>query len=77
MGRSTMTKQTKIMKDEDISVATKVKLVYFLVFLVMTYDSESWTPCKADQRKLNAFEMWTWRRLLRIPSTAKTQIIWF
>ena len=59
MGRSTMTKLVKIMKDEDISVVTKTKLVYFLVFLVVTYDSESWTLCKADQRRLNAFEMWT------------------
>ena len=77
MGRSTMTKLAKIMKDEDISVATKTKLVYFLVFLVVTYDSESWTLCKADQRRLNAFEMCTQRQLLRIPWTAKKRIIGF
>ena len=57
MGSSTMTKLAKIMKDEDISVATKTKLVYFLVFPVVTYGSESWTLRKADQRRLNAFDM--------------------
>ena len=71
MGRSTMTKLAKIMKDKDISMATKTKLVYFLVFPVVTYGSESWTLRKADQRRLNAFEKWTWRRLLRNPWTAK------
>ena len=59
MGCSTMTKLAQIMKDEDISVATKTRLVYFLVFLIVKYDSESWTPCMAHQRKLNAFEKWT------------------
>ena len=57
MGRNTMTKLEKIMKDEDISVATKTKLVYFLVFPVVTYGSECWTLRKADQRRLNAFDM--------------------
>ena len=52
-----MTKLEKIMKNEDISVATKTKLVYFLVFPVVTYGSESWTLRKADQRRLNAFDM--------------------
>ena len=50
-GRSTMTKLAKIMKDEAISVATKTKLVYFLVFPVVTCSSESWTLRKADQRR--------------------------
>ena len=67
MGRSTMTKLAKIMQDKDISVSTKTKLVYSLVFPVITYGSESWTLRKADQRRLNAFKMWTRRRLLRIP----------
>ena len=58
MGRSTVTTLTKIMKDKDISVATKAKLVYSLVLPVVTYGSESWTLCKADQRRLNAFKMW-------------------
>ena len=57
MGRGTMIKLAKIMKDKDISVATKTKLVYSLVFPVVTYGSESWTLRKTDQRRLNAFEM--------------------
>ena len=57
MGGRTMTKLAKIMKDKKISVATKAKLVYSLVFLVVTYGSESLTLLKADQRRLNAFEM--------------------
>ena len=76
MGCSTMTKLAKIMKDKDISTATKTKLVYFLVFPVVTYGSESWILRKADQRRLNAFEMWTWRRILRIPWTAKKTNDW-
>ena len=56
MGRRTMTKLAKIIKDDDISAATKTKLVYFLVFPVVTYGSESWTLRKADQQKLNAFK---------------------
>ena len=67
MGRSTMTKLAKIIKDDNISVATKTKLVYFLVFPVVTYGSKSWIRRKADQRRLKSFKMWTWRRLLRIP----------
>ena len=55
MGRSTMTKLVKIMKDKGISVATKPKLVYSLVCPIVTYGSESWTLRKADQRRLHAF----------------------
>ena len=57
MGRSTTTKPAKITKDDDISVATKTKLVYFLVFSVVTYGSESWILRKADQRRLKSFKM--------------------
>ena len=71
IGRNAMTKLAKIIKDENISVATKTKLVYFLVFPVVTLGSKSWTLCKADQRRLNAIEMWTSRRLLRIPKTCQ------
>ena len=67
MGRSTMPKLAKIMKNDGIYAATKTKLVCFLVFPVVTYGSKSWTLRKVDERRLNAFEMWTWRRLLRIP----------
>ena len=74
MGRSTMTKLAKIMKDDDISDATKTKLVYFLVLPVMTYGSESWILRKVDHRRQKSFEMWTWRWLLRILWTAKKTI---
>ena len=59
MGHSTITKLEKIMKDEDISVATKTKLVCSFVFPAVTCGSKSWTLRKADQRRLNAFKMWT------------------
>ena len=71
MGRSTMTKLAKIMKDDDISVATNTKLIYFLVFPVMTYRSESWTLSEVDRRGQKSFKILTWRRLIRIPWTAK------
>ena len=57
MSRSTMIKLAKTMKNDDMSVATKTKLVNFLVFLVVTYGSESWILRMVDQRRLNAFEM--------------------
>ena len=76
MGHSTMTKLAKIMNDDDMSVATKTKLVYFLVVPVVTRGSESWTLRMADQRRLKSFEMWTWRWLLRIPWTAKKTNDW-
>ena len=53
-------------KDKDISLATKTKLVHSFMFRVVTFGSESWTLCKANQWKLNAFGMWTWKRLLKI-----------
>ena len=79
MGRSTMIKLEKIRKDEDCSqkncsqksVAKKTKLVCSFVFPVVTYGSESWIQRKVDQRRLNAFEMRTWRRLMRILWSAK------
>ena len=76
MGRSSMTKLAKIMKDDDIFVATKTKLVYFFVFPIVTSDSESWTLRKADHRRLKSFKMWTWKWLLRIPWTAKKTNDW-
>ena len=57
MGRSTMTKLAKVMKDDDIYVATKTKSVYFLVFSVVTSGSKSWILRKADQRRLKSFKM--------------------
>ena len=71
MGCRTMTKLAKIMKGDNISTATKTKLVCFLAFPVATYGSESWTLHKVDQRRLKSLEMWTWRRILKITWTAK------
>jgi hypothetical protein len=66
-----MAKLTKIMKDSGVSTNTKVKLLQTIVFPAVLYGCESWTLMKADKRKLDALELWTWRRLLRIPWTAR------
>jgi hypothetical protein len=66
-----MTKLTKIMKDLDLSRDTEIKIVRTTVFPVVLYGSESWTLSKADKKKLDAFELWVWRRLLRISWTEK------
>ena len=71
MGRSTMAKLQKIWTDRGVTKATKIKLVHTLIFPIATYACESWTINKADQDRINAFEMWCWRRMLRIPWTAK------
>jgi hypothetical protein len=71
MGRAAMTGLSKIWKDRDISVATKSRLVKALVFPVMLYGCESWTTRKKERDRINAFEYWCWRRMLRIPWTAK------
>ena len=59
------------MKDRDVTTNTKVKLTETLVFPVMMYGCESWTMRKAERRRIDAFEMWCWRRVLRIPWTAR------
>jgi hypothetical protein len=66
-----MAKLTKIMKDLGVSTNITVKLVQTIVFPALLYGCESWTLMKADKRKMDAFELWTWRRLLRIPWTAR------
>ena len=63
-------------KDKDISLATKTKLAYSSLFRVVTFGSESWTLCKANQWKLNAFEMWIWKQLLKISYTDKKTNDW-
>ncbi|VEN40622.1 unnamed protein product, partial [Callosobruchus maculatus] len=68
--RVAMTKLTKIWRDHNITKATKMSLVQSLVFSIFLYASETWTVKKADQARIDAFEMWTWRRMLRIPYTA-------
>ena len=60
-----------ILKTRDITLPTKVRLVKVMVFLVVMYGCESWTVKKAECRKTDAFEVWRWRRLLRVPWTAR------
>ena len=60
-----------ILKSRDITLPTKVRLVKAMVFPVVTYECESWTVKKAEHQKIYAFELWCWRRLLRVPWTAR------
>ena len=66
-----MTNLDSILKSRDISLPTKVHLVKAMVFPVVTYGCESWTVKKAERRRIDAFELWCWRRLLRVPWTAR------
>ena len=66
-----MTNLDSILKSRDITLPAKVHLVKAMVFPVVTYGCESWTIKKAEHRRIDAFELWCWRRLLRIPWTAK------
>ena len=65
-----MTNLDKILKSRDITLPTKVRLVKAMVFPVVMYGCESWTVKKAERRRMDAFELWCWRRLLRVPWTA-------
>ena len=67
-----MTNLNSILKSRDITLPTKVHLVKAMVFLVVMYGCESWTIKKAERWKIDAFELWCWRRLLRVPLTART-----
>lgn len=71
LGRTAMSQLTKIWKDRNISIRTKKSLVKSLVFSVFWYASETWVIKTADRRRIDAFEMWCWRRLLRVPWTAR------
>ena len=66
-----MTNLDSIFKSRDNSLPTKVRLVKAMVFPVVTYGCESWTVKKAERRRIDAFELWYWRRLLRVPWTAR------
>ena len=70
LGRKVMTNLDNILKSRDITLPTKVCLVKALVFPVVMYGCESWTKKKAERRRIDAFELWCWRRLLRVPWTA-------
>ena len=70
LGRKAMTNLDSILKSRDITFPTKVRLVKAMVFPAVTYGCESWTIKKAECRRIDAFELWCWRRLLRVPWTA-------
>ena len=67
LGRKVMTNLDNILKSTDITLATKVRLVKAMVFPVVMYGCESWTIKKAECRRINAFDLWCWRRFLRVP----------
>ena len=71
LGRKVMTNLDNILKSRDITLPTKVHLVKTMVFPVVMYGCESWTVKKAEHRRIGAFELWRWRRLLRVPWTAR------
>ena len=70
-GRKVMTNIDSIFKSRDMTLPTKVRLVKAMVFPVVMYECESWTVKKAERRRIDAFELWCWRRLLRVPWTAR------
>ena len=71
LGRKVMTNLDSILKSRDISLPTKVRLVKAMVFPVVMYECESWTRKKAEHQRIDVFELWCWRRLLRVPWTAR------
>ena len=72
LGRKVMTNLDSIFKSRDITLPTKVHLVKAMVFPVVMYGCESWTVKKVERRRMDAFELWCWRRLLRVPWTARS-----
>ena len=75
LGRKVMTNLDSIFKSRDITLPTKVRLVKAMVFLVVMYGCESWTVKKAERRRIDVFELWCWRRLLRVPWTARRSVL--
>ena len=71
LGGKAMTNLDSILKSRDITLPTKVYLVRAMVFPVVMYECESWTVKKAEHQRIDAFELWCWRRLLRVPWTAR------
>ena len=71
LGRKVMTNLDSILKSRDITLSTKVHLIKAMVFPLVMYGCESWTIKKAEHRRIDAFELWCWRRLLRVPWTAR------
>ena len=71
LGRKDMTNLANILKSRDVTLLTKVLLVKAMVFPVVMYGCESWTVKKVERQRIDAFELWCWRRLLRVPWTAR------
>ena len=71
LGRKVMTSLESILKSRDITLPTKVHLVKAMVYLVVMYGCESWTIKKAECQRIDTFELWCWRKLLRVPWTAR------
>ena len=71
LGRKAMTNLGSVLKSRDITLPTKVRLVKAMVFPVVMYGCESWTVKKTERRRIDAFELWCWRRVLRVPWTAR------
>ena len=71
LGRKVMTNLDSILKNRDITLPTKVHIVKAMIFPVVMYGCESWTVKKVESRRIDAFELWCWRRLLRVPWTAR------
>ena len=71
LGRKVMTNLDSILKSRDITLPTKVRQVKVMVFPVVMYGCQSWTGKKAEHQRIDAFELWCWRRLLRVPWTAR------
>ena len=71
LGRKVMTNLDSIFKSRDIALSTKVRLVKAMVFPVVMYGCEGWTMKKAERQRIDAFELWCWRRLMRVPWTAR------
>ena len=72
LGRKAMTNLDSLLKSRDITLPTKVRLVKAMVFPVVMYGCESWTIKKAECQRIDAFELWCWRRFLRVPWTARS-----
>ena len=72
LGRKAMTNLDSMLKNRDITLPTKVHIVKAMVFPVAMFGCESWTTKKAEHQRIDAFEMWCWRRLLRVPWTARS-----
>ena len=76
LGRKAMTNLTTIMKDKNIKLKTKIRISNVLVFPVITYGSDTWVIRKAEMKKIEAAELWVWRRLLRVPWSSRRTNEW-